>query len=316
MRPRCSLFFCTPPGAGPATARWSSATCRRRRAASAGSTSTGDRDGDGFQEYQTRSSRGYENMGWKDSGDGVLYPDGSLVKGPKALCELQGYVYAAWLGMAEIFDDARQRGARRGAARQGGAAVRPVQRRVLGRGVRLLCLCARRRQAAGAHPRLERRPLPVDRHRAAQTVRARVVERLLAPGHVQRLGHSHADGRASGVTIRTPITTARSGRTTTGSSPWASSATASPPKRRGWRGRSAAPASLFRHAPDAGAVRRYLEASGHGFPGAVAGRQRAAGLGGGLGIRVPHATLGLAPDAANGRLHVDPALPSWLPDLH
>jgi glycogen debranching enzyme len=65
----------------------------------------GDRDGDGFQEYQTRSPVGYENMGWKDSGDAVVYPDGSLVKGPKALCELQGYVYAAWLGMAEVFDE-------------------------------------------------------------------------------------------------------------------------------------------------------------------------------------------------------------------
>src|SRR5262245_61253586 len=64
----------------------------------------GDSDGDGFQEYQTRSPVGYENMGWKDSGDAVVYPDGTLVKGPKALCELQGYVYAAWLGMAEIFD--------------------------------------------------------------------------------------------------------------------------------------------------------------------------------------------------------------------
>jgi glycogen debranching enzyme len=65
----------------------------------------GDRDGDGFQEYQTRSPVGYENMGWKDSGDAVVYPDGSLVKGPKALCELQGYVYDAWLRMAEIFDE-------------------------------------------------------------------------------------------------------------------------------------------------------------------------------------------------------------------
>src|SRR5215470_12975196 len=65
----------------------------------------GDRDGDGFQEYQTRSPVGYENMGWKDSGDSVVYPDGSLVKGPKALCELQGYVHDAWLGMAEIFDE-------------------------------------------------------------------------------------------------------------------------------------------------------------------------------------------------------------------
>ena len=64
----------------------------------------GDRDGDGFQEYQTRSPVGYENMAWKDSGDSVVSPDGSLVKGPKALCELQGYVYDAWLRTAEIFE--------------------------------------------------------------------------------------------------------------------------------------------------------------------------------------------------------------------
>ena len=64
----------------------------------------GDRDGDGFQEYQTRSKNGYENMSWKDSGDSMRMPDGSLVKGPKAVCELQGYVYDAWLRMAEIYD--------------------------------------------------------------------------------------------------------------------------------------------------------------------------------------------------------------------
>ncbi|MDQ8726678.1 glycogen debranching N-terminal domain-containing protein [Bradyrhizobium sp. LHD-71] len=64
----------------------------------------GDRDGDGFQEYATRSPVGYENQGWKDSGDSVVYPDGTLVKGPKALCELQGYVYDAWLRMAEVYD--------------------------------------------------------------------------------------------------------------------------------------------------------------------------------------------------------------------
>jgi glycogen debranching enzyme len=65
----------------------------------------GDRDGDGFQEYETRSTAGYENMAWKDSGDAVMYPDGALVRGPKALCELQGYVYDAWLRMAEIYDE-------------------------------------------------------------------------------------------------------------------------------------------------------------------------------------------------------------------
>ena len=64
----------------------------------------GDRDGDGFQEYATRSSAGLENQSWKDSGDALVYPDGTLVKGPKALCELQGYVYDAWLRTAEIYE--------------------------------------------------------------------------------------------------------------------------------------------------------------------------------------------------------------------
>jgi glycogen debranching enzyme len=64
----------------------------------------GDLDGDGLQEYQTRSSQGYENMGWKDARDSVMYPDGTPVKGPKALCELQGYTFDAWTRMAQAFD--------------------------------------------------------------------------------------------------------------------------------------------------------------------------------------------------------------------
>ncbi len=64
----------------------------------------GDLDGDGFQEYRTRSPKGYDNMGWKDAYDAVVYPDGRQVAQPKALCELQGYVFDAWLRMAEIFD--------------------------------------------------------------------------------------------------------------------------------------------------------------------------------------------------------------------
>jgi glycogen debranching enzyme len=43
-----------------------------------------------------------------------MYPDGTLVRGPKALCELQGYVYDAWLRMAEIYDELdNKRGANR-----------------------------------------------------------------------------------------------------------------------------------------------------------------------------------------------------------
>ncbi|HZS76087.1 MAG TPA: glycogen debranching N-terminal domain-containing protein [Ktedonobacteraceae bacterium] len=63
----------------------------------------GDLDGDGFQEYKTYSSLGYENVGWKDAGNAVVYADGSQVKQPKGLCELQGYTYDAKTRMAEAF---------------------------------------------------------------------------------------------------------------------------------------------------------------------------------------------------------------------
>ncbi len=64
----------------------------------------GDLDGDGFQEYKTFSTPGYENMGWKDAKNAVVYADGSQVKQPKALCELQGYVYDAKTRMSEVFE--------------------------------------------------------------------------------------------------------------------------------------------------------------------------------------------------------------------
>ncbi|HJT57709.1 MAG TPA: glycogen debranching N-terminal domain-containing protein [Ktedonobacteraceae bacterium] len=63
----------------------------------------GDLDGDGFQEYKTFSSLGYENLSWKDAGNSVVYADGSQVKQPKGTCELQGYVYDAKTRMAEIY---------------------------------------------------------------------------------------------------------------------------------------------------------------------------------------------------------------------
>jgi glycogen debranching enzyme len=55
----------------------------------------GDRDADGFVEYGRRRDSGLRNQGWKDSDDAVFHADGSLAEGPIALCEVQGYVYAA-----------------------------------------------------------------------------------------------------------------------------------------------------------------------------------------------------------------------------
>jgi glycogen debranching enzyme len=62
----------------------------------------GDADGDGFVDYHRRDPAGLANQGWKDSWDGVSCADGTLPEGPIALAEVQGYVYAALLGAAEL----------------------------------------------------------------------------------------------------------------------------------------------------------------------------------------------------------------------
>lgn len=64
----------------------------------------GDMDGDGFVEYSPKSPRGLLNQGWKDSHDAIFHMDGSLARGPIALCEVQAYVYAARLRAARIAD--------------------------------------------------------------------------------------------------------------------------------------------------------------------------------------------------------------------
>jgi glycogen debranching enzyme len=62
----------------------------------------GDSDGDGFVEYGRRAKEGLAQQGWKDSNDSVFHRDGSAAAGPIALCEVQGYVYAAKRGIARL----------------------------------------------------------------------------------------------------------------------------------------------------------------------------------------------------------------------
>ena len=62
----------------------------------------GDADGDGFVEYARRSDEGLVQQGWKDSQDSVFHSDGRLAQAPIALCEVQGYVYEAKLGVAAL----------------------------------------------------------------------------------------------------------------------------------------------------------------------------------------------------------------------
>jgi len=62
----------------------------------------GDRDGDGFVEYERGGPAGLLNQGWKDSGDAIRHVNGELAVAPIALCEVQGYVYDAKRRMAAL----------------------------------------------------------------------------------------------------------------------------------------------------------------------------------------------------------------------
>ncbi len=64
----------------------------------------GDLDGDGLVEYAGQAGKGLVNQGWKDSGDGVPFPDGTLPEPPIALVEVQGYVHDAKVRTAQLFE--------------------------------------------------------------------------------------------------------------------------------------------------------------------------------------------------------------------
>ncbi|MBO0870343.1 MAG: amylo-alpha-1,6-glucosidase, partial [Micromonosporaceae bacterium] len=63
-----------------------------------------DPDGDGFIEYLDHTGHGLANQGWKDSGDAVRFHNGSRATPPIALCEVQGYAYAAARQGADLLE--------------------------------------------------------------------------------------------------------------------------------------------------------------------------------------------------------------------
>jgi glycogen debranching enzyme len=69
----------------------------------------GDADGDGYVEYHRATDRGLANQGWKDSWDGIRYADGTVAVAPIALCEVQAYVYSAYLARAHFAQEAGDR---------------------------------------------------------------------------------------------------------------------------------------------------------------------------------------------------------------
>jgi glycogen debranching enzyme len=78
---------------------------REARAAMRWIEQYGDRDGDGYIEYERRNPNGLENQCWKDSGDSIVFADGTLADTPRATCELQGYAYDAKRRTARLARD-------------------------------------------------------------------------------------------------------------------------------------------------------------------------------------------------------------------
>jgi glycogen debranching enzyme len=63
----------------------------------------GDIDRDGFVEYKRHGDKGLVQQGWKDSNDSVFHADGNIADPPIALCEVQGYVFAAKIAAAKLY---------------------------------------------------------------------------------------------------------------------------------------------------------------------------------------------------------------------
>jgi glycogen debranching enzyme len=272
----------------------------------------GDRDGDGFQEYQTRSSSGYENMGWKDSGDSVVYPDGSLVRGPKALCELQGYVYDAWLRMAEIFEELGESGRAEELRKKAAALFERFNEAFWDEelGFYAFALDGGKKKvltvASNAGHCLWSGIVPPER---AETV----VKRLMAPD------------MWSGWGIRTlsslhPAFNPYNYQT---GSVWPhdNAIIALGFKRYGF---GAEAARIARDISDAGShflsnqlpeLYTTIERDEDSFPVQYLGANVPQAWAAGSVFALMQAILGFVPDAPRGKLYIDPLLPKWLPDL-
>ena len=159
----------------------------------------GDRDGDGFVEYQRATDRGLVNQGWKDSFDGINVADGRIAEPPIALAEVQAYVYAAYWPAPSW--PTRSATGRRGpalAAKAGEALRRAFNERVLAARRRASTRSRWTAQAAIDAVDLERGPLPVDAGSWTEDTAAAVAGTGSSRGDVHRVRDPHAghhDGR-------------------------------------------------------------------------------------------------------------------------
>ncbi len=128
----------------------------------------GDRDGDGFVEYERRAATGLLNQGWKDSGDAIRWSDGT----PAATPDRAGRGPGLRLRREAA---GRPAGARTRRVRPGRPPRAPGGRSSSAASPRpsrlpdgQIAMALDGDEARGRHGGLQRRPLPVERHRGAR----------------------------------------------------------------------------------------------------------------------------------------------------
>ena len=272
----------------------------------------GDRDGDGFQEYQTRSPAGYDNMGWKDSGDAVMHADGSKVEGPKALCELQGYVYDAWLRMARIYEALGEQGKADGLRNKASAMFERFNKAFWDEasGFYAFALDGEKNKVmtVASNPGHCLWSGIVRQERAA-----RVVRRLMAPDMwsgwgIRTLSSDHPSFNPLGYQIGSIW-------------PHDNSIIAVGFKRYGFAVEAAQIARDVSRA--ASHFQGYQipelfaghQRNGANFPVQYLGANLPQAWAAGSAFALLQAMLGVSPDAPAGKLYIDPTLPPWLPDV-
>ena len=273
----------------------------------------GDRDGDGFIEYERRAADGLIHQGWKDSDDAMLHADGTPASGPIALCEVQGYVYAA-----------RRAGAVLAAALGLSEQAEILRRRAeeLRHHFEEAFWCEEMGTYALALDG-EKRPCRVRSSNAGHCLfggiaapeRAARVARLLGtpesfsgwgdpdPRHVR--GPVQPDGISQRVGLAARQRADR---------PWACPLWDEGPHGRG-PVRAVRCRDLFRPAPDAGAVLRLRPRAGRGA-GAVSGRLRPQAWASAAVFLLLQGCLGLVVHAPERRIWLhQPRLPAFVPEL-
>jgi glycogen debranching enzyme len=271
----------------------------------------GDEDGDGLLEYRTRSTKGYTNQGWKDAGDAIPHENGAHAGLPIATVELQGYLYAARRAMAELVEATGDREQAEDFRRRARELRRLVDDRfwIDDQGSYALALDGRKRlvRSMASNPgHLLWCGLP-SYERAAKLARRLLAEDMFSGYGVRTLSAAHRNYNPLSYQLGSVW-------------PHDNALIAAGLMRYGLRDEAA---RVFKGILDA--ANTFEESR---LPELFCGFDREDGLpvpyekanvpqawAAAVPILAAQTFLGLVPDAANGRCHVRPWLPEWIPSL-